>query len=135
MSDKIKIEIVTPNAMVASEEADEVAAAPGAEGEFGVLPGHCFMLSALKAGKLSYKVGGDVKSLAVGGGYAEVGPDKMTVLAEAAQFAGDIDVEEAKKALSQAEQALGGMSHDDEKFAEAEAALEKAQVWLEVAQG
>ncbi len=132
MAEKIKVEIVTPDAMVVSEEVDEITAA-GTEGEFGVLPGHCHMVSSLKIGAVSYKNGNDVKYLAVGGGYAEVGPDKVTILAETAELSADIDEERAKKALSRAEEELKGLSADDEGYSEAEASLEKAEVRLEVA--
>lgn len=132
MSDKIRMEIVTPAAMLASEDVDEITA-PGVEGEFGVLPGHCHMLSSLRIGELSYKTGDAVKYLAVGGGYAEVGPDRVTILAETAEYADTIDIERAKAALGRAEEELKGLLTDDERYAGTEAALEKARTRLEVA--
>lgn len=132
MAEKIKVEIVTPEAMVASEEVDEITVS-GAEGEFGVLPGHCHMLSALKVGGVSYKSGGAVKYLALGGGYAEVGPDKVTILAESAEFSDKIDAGRAKAALGRAEEALKTLTPDDKAYSETEAARDKAEVRLETA--
>jgi F-type H+-transporting ATPase subunit epsilon len=84
MAEKIKLEIVTPNAMVISQDVDEVTVT-GTEGEFGVLPGHCHMLSTLKDGPITYKNGSSTGSFELGGGYAEVGPNKVTILVETAE--------------------------------------------------
>ena len=132
MAEKIKIEIVTPEAMVVSEEVDEITVT-GTEGEFGVLPGHCHMLSALKVGGVSYKSSGAVRYLALGGGYAEVGPDKVSILAESAEYSDKIDVERAKAAMGRAEEALKTLSPDDKAYQEAEMARLKAEVRLEMA--
>jgi F-type H+-transporting ATPase subunit epsilon len=132
MAEKIKIEIVTPDTLVVSAEVDEITAT-GTEGEFGVLPGHCHMLSSLKVGAVSYKDGNEEKQLALGGGYAEVGPDKVTILAETAEFAEDIDVERANKALATAEESLKALSADDEGYEECLISIEKAQVRIETA--
>ena len=122
MADKIKIEIVTPDAMVVSDEVDEITVS-GTEGEFGVLPGHCHMLSSLKIGEVNYKAGNTVKYLALGGGYAQVGPDKVTILAETAELAEEIDLERAKNAVSKAEEDLKALSVDDKKYSDTENAL------------
>ena len=132
MAEKIKIEIVTPDALVISAEVDEITAT-GTEGEFGVLPGHCHMLTSLKVGAVSYKDGSAVKYLALGGGYAEVGPEKVTILAETAEFAENIDVERANKALAAAEESLKALSADEEGFDECLISIEKAQVRIETA--
>ncbi len=132
MADKIKIEIVTPDAMVVSDEVDEITVT-GAAGEFGVLPGHCHMLSSLKIGEVNYKNENVVKYLALGSGYAEVGPDKITILAETAELSGDIDVERAQGAKIRAEEAIGSLSKDEKEYQEAESAFERATVRLEVA--
>jgi len=87
MAEKIKLEIVTPSEMVISQDVDEVTAT-GSEGEFGVLPGHCHMLSTLKEGPVSYKDGNSTGSFELGGGYAEVGPNKVTILVETAESSG-----------------------------------------------
>ena len=132
MADKIKIEIVTPDAMVVSDEVDEITVT-GAAGEFGVLPGHCHMLSSLKIGEVNYKNENVVKYIALGSGYAEVGPDKITILAETAELSGDIDVERAQGAKSRAEEAIGSLPKGEKEYQEAESAFERATVRLEVA--
>ena len=132
MADKIQIEIVTPEAMVVSDEVDEITVT-GTEGEFGVLPGHCHMLSSLKVGAVNYKKDNTVKYLALGGGYAQVGPDKVTILAETAERAEEIDAERARKAVSSSEEALNNFSSDDKKYKEVQHSLEKAMLRVEVA--
>lgn len=84
------LEVVTPNGTALSAEVDEVVA-PGAEGEFGVLPGHTPFIAALKAGALSWRnKAGQRATMQVGAGYAEVdGKDHVVVLTESAQFKGD----------------------------------------------
>lgn len=132
MAEKIKIEIVTPDALVVSAEADEITAT-GTEGEFGVLPGHCHMLTSLKVGAVSYKDGSVVKHMALGGGYAEVGPEKVTILAETAELAENIDLERANKALAAAEESLKTLSTDEDGYGECLISIEKAQLRIETA--
>lgn len=81
MANTFLLEIVTPTQLVLSEQVDFMTAT-GSEGEFGVLPGHAPFLTTLKPGELSYKIGNDTTRLAIGIGYAEVGPEKVTILAE-----------------------------------------------------
>lgn len=126
------LEIVTPQAMMVSEEVDEITVT-GTEGEFGVLPGHCHMLSSLKIGQISYKSGNASKLLSLGGGYADVGPDKVTILAETAELKDEIDVERAKAAQSRAEEALKKLTPGDKEYEEAEEAFERAKARLETA--
>lgn len=132
MAEKIRLEIVTPDSMLVDEDVDEVYAVGGL-GEFGVLPGHCQMLSSLKIESASFKNNDSVTHLALGGGYAEVGPDKVTILAETAELSKDIDVERANKALDNAQEALRGLSPDDKKYSDTESAIERATVRLETA--
>src|SRR5512142_3572078 len=95
---KMLLEIVAPSrAVVRSEHVDEVIA-PGSEGEFGVLPGHTPYLTTLKVGMLSYREGSAWHHLAVDWGYAEVGPDRVVILAEGADRASEIDLSEARLA-------------------------------------
>lgn len=133
MAEKIKIEIVTPDALVVSAEVDEITAS-GTEGEFGVLPGHCHMLSSLKVGAVNYKDGSVIKHLALGGGYAEVGPEKVTILAETAEFAEDIDVERANKTLAASEELLKTLSTEDDGYEDCLISIEKAQTRIETAE-
>ena len=103
---KILLEIVAPSRQVVrSERVDEVIA-PGSEGEFGVLPGHTPFLTTLKVGLLSYREGNAWHYLAVDWGYAEVGPDRVVILAEGADRASEIDITEARLAKEQAEKKL-----------------------------
>ena len=84
MAEKLMLEVVTPERAVVSEEV-QIVVAPGSEGEFGVLKGHTTFLTSLQSGLLRYKtVSGTEKSLRVEGGFAEVLPDKVTILAESA---------------------------------------------------
>ena len=95
---KILLEIVAPSRQVVrSERVDEVIA-PGSEGEFGVLPGHTPFLTTLKVGMLSFREGAQWHHLAVEWGYAEVGPDRVVILAEGADRASEIDLTEARLA-------------------------------------
>jgi F-type H+-transporting ATPase subunit epsilon len=132
MADKIHLRIVTPTRLLIDEEVDEVTA-PGALGQFGVLPNHIAFLTLLQAGELSYKQGGRVTRLALAGGYAEVLDNVMTVLADAGEFSGEIDVGRAERAKERAEKNMSGLNLDDREFAIAEAALARALARIEVA--
>ena len=132
MADKIRLKVVTPGRLVLHEEVDEVTA-PGVEGEFGVLPNHISFLTLLEPGEMSYKQGATRRFLAVGGGYAEVLDNVMTVLAPAAEFGVEIDVNRARVAREKAERRLGETHFEDKNFAASEAALRKALVRLQVA--
>jgi F-type H+-transporting ATPase subunit epsilon len=114
------------------EEVDEVTA-PGVLGQFGVLPNHIAFLTLLQPGELSFKQGGRVTRLAIAGGYAEVLDNVMTVLADAAEFATEIDVGRAERAKERAEKNLAALNIDDREFAICEAALARATARIEVA--
>jgi len=105
VENKLKLEIVTPNGLVLNEEVDEVVCS-GSEGEFGVLPGHVPFFTTLKIGMLTYKKGNEARFVFVNWGYAEVGPDRVMVLADSAEKSDDIDVERAKAAMKRAEERL-----------------------------
>lgn len=83
MPDRIVLEVVTPERFVLREEVDEVVA-PGSEGDFGVLPGHCDFLTTLRPGELHYRSGGQEQSLSLQGGFVEVRANRMIVLADTA---------------------------------------------------
>lgn len=131
MADKIKLEIVTPQGPVFGEEVDEVTAA-GSEGEFGILPGHVPFITTLKIGMLICKQGGSTLIFFINWGYAEVGFNKVTVLADSAERAEDIDVQRAKSAKDRAEDRLKKNENID--FIRAQAALERSLVRLQVAE-
>ena len=132
MADKVRLRLVTPSRLLLDEEVDEVTA-PGVLGEFGVLPKHISFLTLLEVGEMVYKQGGERHQLAVGGGYAEVLDDEMTVLANAAEYADEIDIERARKARERAEKRMAELSREDKDFAAADAALRRALVRLSIA--
>src|ERR671912_1466024 len=101
----IDLQIVTPERMIVQEQVDEVQI-PGSEGYFGVLPGHTPLLASLAVGELWYRKGQEKTYLAIAGGFAEVLPDRVTILATLAERAEDIDVARAETAKRRAEQRL-----------------------------
>ena len=105
MADRLLLELVTPERRVLSEEVVEVRI-PGVLGELGVLPGHTPLLTALGTGPLTYTQGGREHRLALQGGFAEVLPDRVTVLAQIAELPAEIDLEAARRQLAEAEAAL-----------------------------
>ena len=127
MASTILLELVTPERLVLSEEVDE-AVLPGFEGEFGVLPGHTQFLAILNIGILRYRKGSETRKIALGGGYAEVTPERVVVMAETAEHADEIDVERAQRARARAEAALKELSLDDEAYAKVYAELQRALV-------
>jgi len=131
MENKLKLEIVTPYGLIYSDEVDEVVAS-GSEGEFGVLPQHIPFLTTLKIGMLIYKKGSETGYLFVNSGYAEVGFDKVLILADSAERAEGIDVERAKAAMKRAEERLKQAEKFD--YARATAALERAVTRVQVAE-
>ena len=131
MAKKILLEVVTPEKMLLSRDVDMVIA-PGTEGEFGVLPGHCHFLSTLRIGELRYQIGDIWHYMSVLWGFAEVTPTKVTVMAEVAEKAEDIDVNRAQKAVESAEQRLqaGGLPSE---VRDAQITLEKARLRKKIA--
>jgi F-type H+-transporting ATPase subunit epsilon len=132
MAGKILLEVVTPEKQLLSQPVDEVIA-PGSEGEFGVLPGHCHFLSTLRIGELRYRVGDQVSHMAVLWGFAEVTPTKVTVMAEIAEKAEDIDIARAQASVEEAEQRFkaGGLPSE---VKEAQISLEKARLRRKIAE-
>lgn len=133
MAATIRLELVTPERLLVSEDVDEVIA-PGHEGEFGVLPEHTPFMAVLSIGILRYRKGGDVRKLAVGGGFAEVTPGRVVVLADVAERAEEIDVDRARQAHARAEAALKDLSMDDETYAKAYSALRRAMIRMAAAE-
>jgi F-type H+-transporting ATPase subunit epsilon len=131
MADKLTLDIVTPYGHVFTEEVDEVVTT-GSEGEFGVLPDHVPFLTTLKVGMLTYKKGSATGIFFVSSGYAEVGPDRVTILADSAEKSDDIDVERAKAAMKRAEERLQQMDKFDQ--ARATSSLERAIGRIHVAE-
>lgn len=126
MAENIRLEVVTPEKTVVSEDT-QIVMAPGSLGEFGVLPDHTPFLTSLKPGCLHYKdAGGNEKRVVVSGGFAEALPDKMTVLAESAERKEDIDIQRAEAAKERAERRLAGNTDEEVDYARARAALARA---------
>lgn len=132
MADQIRLRVITPTRLVLDEKVDE-ATAPGALGEFGVLPNHIAFFTLLVPGEMSYKQGTAKHYLAVSGGYAEVLDNVMTVLTPAAEFAPEIDTDRAQRAKELAEKCLAELSWEDKNFKLTEAALQRALARLQVA--
>ena len=127
---KLTLEIVTPDRSLVREDVDEVEL-PGSEGYFGVLPGHTPLLATLKVGELWYRVGQQKRYLAVAGGFVEVLPDRVTVLAQVGERAEDIDVARAEAAKRRAEERIANPVDVD--LERARFSLSKALVRLQIA--
>ena len=128
---KLTLEVVTPERSLASEQVDEVQL-PGAEGYFGVLPGHTPLLATLQVGEMWYRIGQEKHYLAVAFGFAEVLPDRVTVLAQIAERPGDIDVPRAEASKKRAEERIAKPLTDVD-FERARVALMKSLIRLQVA--
>ena len=131
MADKLKLDIVTPYGHVFTDEVDEIVAS-GSEGEFGVLPDHVPFITTIKVGMLTYKKGPETGHFFINSGYAEVGPDKVTILADSAEKSEDIDIERAQAAMQRAEERLKKAEEIDE--AQATAAIERSIMRVQVAE-
>jgi F-type H+-transporting ATPase subunit epsilon len=131
MANTFQLEIVTPSRLLVKDAAEE-AQIPGVTGYLGILPGHAPLITELGVGEITYKASGATHTLSVAWGFMEVLPDKVTILAEAAERPHEIDVERAKKAKDRAEQRL--KSNDVEvDYTRAEDALQRAETRLNVA--
>jgi F-type H+-transporting ATPase subunit epsilon len=130
MADTIKLEVVTPERLLVSAAAEQIQI-PGKSGYLGVLPGHAPLITELAVGEIAYRAEGQVKRLAVAWGFAEVLPDKVTILAETAEKAEEIDVARAEAAKQKAEENL--RKAGTEGNPEAQAALQRATTRIEVA--
>ena len=135
MADNIILEVVTPENVAVSEEA-QIVASPGSLGEFGVLIGHTPFLTTLKTGIIRYTAAdGTERFVFVSGGFAEALADKVTVLAESAERRKDIDLERAKAAMQRAEKRLSeDRSKEDIDFMRAKLALERAITRIKLAE-
>ena len=127
------LEIVTPERLAYSGTVDAVVL-PGSEGELGVLPHHAPLVSMLGVGELRIRTGGDVEVFAIVGGFLQVRPDKVVVMAEMADLASDIDLEKAAEARRDAEKALEGGFDEGADLAAARAALQVALLRQRVAE-
>ncbi|HXZ81766.1 MAG TPA: F0F1 ATP synthase subunit epsilon [Terriglobales bacterium] len=132
MADTFQLEIVTPDRMVVRDVAEE-AQIPGKNGYLGILPGHAPLITELAVGQISYKSSGQTHYLAVAWGFAEVLPNKVTILAETAERAREIDVKRAEEAKQRAEQHLCSADPETD-YERAMNALRRAEARLDAAQ-
>jgi F-type H+-transporting ATPase subunit epsilon len=129
----ILLEIVTPERLAFSETVDAVIV-PGIEGELGILPHHAPLLSTLGVGELRIRARGTEESFAIVGGFVQVRPDKVVVMAETADLASEIDLERAQEARREAERALETGYREGADLASARAALQQALLRIRVAE-
>jgi F-type H+-transporting ATPase subunit epsilon len=130
---QIRCEIVTAERTVFEDDVDMVVA-PGIEGQLGILPKHAHMMTALTYGELVlHRQGLPDEYIAIGGGFMEVGPDHVTILADSAERAEEIDIAQAEEARRRAEETMAQKRREDVDFARAEAALRRSVIRLKVA--
>ncbi len=131
MADTLELEIVTPDKLLVRERVEQVQI-PGKNGELGILPGHAPLITTLTIGEISYRQGTNTQYLAVAWGFAEVLPNKVTILADTAERAEEIDVKRAQEAKARAEEALKRAAADLD-FEATLYAQRRAEVRLEAA--
>lgn len=133
MARTFTLEIVTPDRLVLAKTVESVTAV-GVAGEFTALPLHVPFLTALTIGSFSYRVDGKPGYVFVSGGFADVSPDKVLILAEAAELPEEIDLDRARKARERAEARLASERREVEDFTRAKAALQRAMARLKLHQ-
>ncbi len=129
----IRLEIVTPERLVYEDDVDAVTL-PGSEGELGVLPHHAPLVTTLGLGELRIRKAGVEDHFAIVGGFLQVRPDRVVVMAETADMASDIDLGRAQEARRQAEQAIAAGLHEPADLAAARASLQQALLRIRVAE-
>ena len=129
----LRCEIVSAERILFSEEVDAILA-PGAEGQLGILPRHAPLITALQPGELIVSQGDEEEIFVVGGGFMEVVRDKVTILADGAERADEIDIERALAARERAEARLLDRQAEQVDFAQVEASLRRALARLRVAE-
>jgi F-type H+-transporting ATPase subunit epsilon len=121
----LQLDVITPERRLLSEQVD-AATVPGLGGELGVLPGHTPLISQLKTGVLSYTRGGETRRLLVSGGFVEVNDDRVSVLADFAEFPEEVDAARARTERDEAERQLTSFTGTPEEMAEVRDQLERA---------
>jgi F-type H+-transporting ATPase subunit epsilon len=129
----LQLEIVTPERLAFSGEVDAVFC-PGIEGELGVLPHHAPLLSTLGIGELRIRTGAQEEYFAIAGGFVQVRPDKVVVMAELADLSSEIDLEAAEEARNEAQRAIQQGFEEPADLARARAAMERALLHIRVAE-
>ena len=129
----LHLEIVTPERLAYEDDVD-IVVVPGIEGELGILPHHAPLITTLGVGELRIRKGGAEESFAIIGGFLQVRPDKVVVMAETADLASDIDLERAQQARREAERALETAANEPADLAAARASLQQALLRIRVAE-
>ncbi len=130
----LKLEIVTPEKRVVDETVDSVTI-PTQSGEIGILPAHAPLISELKSGILTYTKGATTNRMMVSGGFVEVGPERVSVLADIAQLAEDVDAAEARAEQAALERAMSSFDGTPEEMEQEREKLERAEARLQLAAG
>jgi len=134
MADTFLLEIITPTRRLLSIDAEELTA-PGALGEFGILPGHMHFFSLLNTGVVSYRSGRESGRIVINSGYAEVGPEKTILLVDRAVTEDEIDIEEARDEIEAATERMKDLTPDDPVFKAAERDIEFAEARIGMKKG
>ena len=130
----LQLDVITPERRLLSEQVDS-ATVPGLGGELGILPGHTPLISQLQTGLLSYTRGGETRRLLVSGGFVEVNEDRVSVLADLAEFPEEVDAARARAERDEAERRLAAFTGSPEELAETRAQLDRAGARLQLASG
>ena len=128
----LQLDVITPERRLLSEQVD-AATVPGLGGELGILPGHTPLISQLQTGVLSYTRGGETRRLLVSGGFVEVNEDRVSVLADMAEFPEEVDAARARQERDDAERRLAAFTGSPEELAEARTQLDRAGGRLQLA--
>ncbi|HEY6136825.1 MAG TPA: ATP synthase F1 subunit epsilon [Thermoanaerobaculia bacterium] len=131
---KLRLTIVTRERKIVETDVDEVEL-PASDGEIGILPGHTPLLASLKVGPMRYRTGTTVMRLVITWGFAEVLPDRVVVMAEAARLPQEVDLATAEAERAEAERALADLSSQDPEFALVEARLEESIAMIDLHRG
>lgn len=130
----LQLDVITPERRLLSEQADSVTV-PGLGGEIGILPGHTPLISQLQTGVLAYAQGQTTRRLLISGGFVEVNNDRVSVLADLAEFPEEIDAARARLERDEAERRLGAFTGSPEELADVRAQLDRASTRLQLASG
>jgi F-type H+-transporting ATPase subunit epsilon len=128
----LQLDVITPERRLLSEQVDSVTV-PGLNGELGILPGHTPLISALQTGVLSYAQGAATRRLLVSGGFVEVNGDRVSVLADLAEFPEEVNAQTARAERDDAERRLGSFSGPPEEMQEVRTQLDRATARLQLA--
>ncbi len=132
MPDRLQLDVITPERRLLSEEVDAVTV-PGLGGELGFLPGHTPLISQLQTGVLSYTQRGITRRLLVSGGFVEVNADRVSVLADLAEYPEEVDAQTARREREEAERQLGAFAGPPEEMSALRTQLDRASARLQLA--